>query len=280
MPRPARVHMATVRSRMSLCGWAEVDCEVDVSRVTCGSCLKVLAGGRAATSSDFFGAALKATLAPSADFPPRVTPLLWTASCRGALDERCGRCPLCVWEDEAQRWNAVRPWTVEAKANGVRAPGAPRWPSLRAALADLVVWERDGRALDSACGRALTRLKLGNVSSSAPTTVDEGRTIRRAVDVVPVRLALERAYPEGAHRLSQEKRIGLLVIRSAGLISPVPTYDELAAELGETAGELRALVRNGRAAVTAALEDRGLIRVAIGTRTRTSMATSMRVAAE
>lgn len=264
---------------MSLCGWAEVDCEVDVSRVTCGSCLKVLAGGRAATSSDFFGAALKATLAPSADFPPRVTPLLWTSSCRGALEERCGRCPLCRWEDEAERWASVRPWTVEARASA-RASGAPRWPSLRAALVDLVVWERDGRALDSACGRALARLKLGNLSSSAPTTADEGRTIRRAGDVVPVRRALERAYPEGAHRLSQEKRIGLLVVRMAGLVSPAPTYDELAAELGETAGELRALVRNGRASVSAALEDRGLIRVALGPRSRTATATSMRAAAE
>jgi hypothetical protein len=255
---------------MSLCGWTEVDVEVDVSKVTCRSCLAVLAGGRAATTSDFFGAALKATLAPSADFPPRMTPILWTASCRGALEVRCGRCPLCRWEDEAQRWSAVRPWTVEAKVNGVRVPGAPQWPSLRAALVDLAMWERDGRALDSSFGRALVRLKLGNVPSSAPTTADEGRTIRRAVDVVPVRRALERAYPEGAHRLSQEKRVGLLVVRTAGLVTPVPTYDELAAALGETVGELRALVRKGRALVTADLEDRGLIRVARGSRGRAS----------
>lgn len=279
MSRPARVHMATVRSRMSLCGWAEVEVETDVSRVSCRSCLAIVTGGRAATTGDFFAATLKATLAPSADFPPRVTPILWAASCRGALEYRCGRCPLCRWEDQAQRWNAVRPWTVEAKlqAHGTR-PNAPRWPSLRAALADLLVHERDGRALDSACGRALARLKLGNVPSAAAVTADEGRTIRRAVEVMPVRRALEEAYPEGRHRLSQDMRIALLVVRTT--MSPPPGYEELAVALGETVGELRALVRSGRAAVSAVLEDKGLIRVAIGTRVRSTVSTSMRAVGE
>lgn len=270
MGRKQRVHMATDRVRVSVCGWVEVDCEADVSRVTCKACLAAVSkrrvhGARAHAlgwKAAMLGEAIREALTPSADFPPRLTPPVWASSCRAWRGPRCGACVLCLWEAEATRWNAVRPWTEVCRRGPIL--GTPRWGSLRAALVDLVLWERDGRAVDSAFGRVLSRLRLGELGDDGSAPMRDGRMVRRADDVVAVRKALERAYPDGAHRLSQAHRIGLLVVRVAGLLTPTPSYEELSAALGESEGELRALVRAGRREVMASLEDRGLIRVVEG----------------
>lgn len=240
------VHLAAGEREASLCGWLFVNCESDASKVTCRACLKLLTSGPVAIAD------VVATLAPTAGPPPILTPALWGASCRGG-EQRCGACDLCEWERSANLWAAVSPW-AQRHVLAV-AVDAPRWPSVASALSELVEWERAGRTRPSALGGLLRRIELGETGGRSQRR-SEGH-LGRAGELVAVRQALELAYPSAAHRLPQEVRMALLCVRLGAAVRP--TYEELAAELGETEGELKALVRHGRAAVTGSLSARGLV---------------------
>lgn len=249
------VHLATGHERVGLCGWPWVEVESDITKVTCGTCRRIF-GGRGVDLNPTLAAAFATTLAPSAGLPPRVTPQLWAGSCRGGEHRRCGDCPICQWEREANRWAQVEAWNPVVRPR--RPEGAPRWASVAAALGDLVEWERHGRVGPSAFGGILKRLETGQVEGGGRARPDD-RLLGRAGELVLVRQALEAAYPDGAHALSQTRRMGLLLARTAGVLTPMPGYEELAAELGESVGELRALVRHGRQVVTSVLVERGLV---------------------
>lgn len=268
----ARIHLPGDKAHAALCGWTYVDVEADVSLVTCKTCLSMLAAGRSAPRcgrnagrvtvasaelGQVLGEALRATATPSAGPPPRVTPQIWATSCKGGEHRRCGACALCVWEREAGLWAAVAPWNRELRL--ARPEGAPRWPSLAAALVALVEWERHGRTAPSAFGGVLECLRRGDLGDGGRSRPDDP-LLRRAGELVRVYQALELAYPEGGHaRLSAEQCRDLLLVRTPGVLIALPTYEALAAELGESVGELRVLVRTGRAVVSAELVQRGLI---------------------
>lgn len=208
--------------------------------------------------ADELGAALLTPDAePTAPPPPQMTPALWAASCKGAEHGRCRSdlCPLCDWDQEATRWNAVAPWTQKAQAR--RPEGSPRWGSVAAALVELAEYERHGRAGKSAMGGILARIELGPIDGIGR---GDDPVMRRGGELVAVRQALELAYPAGGHRVPAGRLMALLMARTPGVMVDMPTYDDLAVELGETVGELRALVRTGRQRVAEALMERGLVR--------------------
>lgn len=244
------VHLASERERMSRCGWPFVDVEVDITRVTCKVCLRLFLAGAPLRE------VLSSTLAPSAGFPPRLTPQLWAASCRGGEHRHCGECVLCAWEHEANRWAGVEAWNRVVRPR--RPDAAPRWASVAAALRELVEWERHGRVGPSAFGGILRRIASGEIGDGGRARPDD-RLLGQAGELVAVRQALEAAYPRGAHRLGQAQRMGLLIVRTAGVVMPMPSYEELALLLGESEGELRALVRSGRQVVGSELLERGLV---------------------
>jgi hypothetical protein len=256
--------------RQALCGWLAEDTTDDLTRVTCKVCRRMFATGqrrdspRAARAhapgagevAEALAAALEPNLRRRADPPPKLDPPSWAASCKGAEHRRCGSCALCEWE----RW-AERLAGAEVAAPPLRRPdGSPRWPSSAAALVALAEYERHGRFGASATAGILARIELGPIDG---ITRDEDRLMRRGAELVAVRVALEHAYPEGAHRVPAAKLRALLMVRTPGVLSPMPTYGALAEELGESVGELRALVRAGRERVQAYLEARGLVPVAI-----------------
>jgi hypothetical protein len=202
-------------------------------------------------------AALAHSLAPTAGPPPVITPQLWAETCKGAEHRRCGRCDLCAWEREAERWAAVSPWT---KRHALARPaGAPLWPSLAAALIALVDWEAHDRCGPSAMGPMLDRVRAGDISGDGGRSRPEDPLLQRAGDLVAVRQALEHAFPEGGHVLPVRVRMRLLLERTPGVLQRVPTYEELAAREGVAAGDIRALVRTGRERVAMELIERGLI---------------------
>ena len=262
------MHLVGDKPHLARCGWSYVDVESDVSLVTCKVCLEMFRAGRTAPSraSRQTGStdlaremvtAFAATLAPSAGSPPRMTPQLWAASCRGAEYRRCGDCDLCLWEREASKWDAARPWNRIHPVR--RLEGAPRWPSLAAALIALMEWEQHDRYSPSAMGGILRRIESGEIGDGGRGRPDDP-LMHRAGELVRVRQALERAYPEGGHSgLSAGACKAVLMARTPGVLGAVPSYEELALELGVAEGELRAVVRRGRAVVTEELGGRGLI---------------------
>jgi hypothetical protein len=145
----------------ALCGWISVPTTDDVAAVTCKSCLaRLKSGARTATparsagtfSMVSFAAELHAALelgqspqTPTAPPPPRLSPALWDASCRGAENGRCrsDACALCAWDTEADRWAHVKPWN-EGGQPVVDGEDAPRWRSLNAALRSLVASRAGG----------------------------------------------------------------------------------------------------------------------------------------
>lgn len=254
--------------RRALCGWLDVDTETDLSKVSCKICLtrsrsaaRALAPRERPVSGDELGrevaAALRATATPTAPAPPRMTPALWAASCRGAEHRRCGDCDVCVWERDAERWAAVAPWN-DARERPKRPESAPRWPSLASALVALAEFERHDRAAPSAMGGILDRVRRGEMG-----TTDSGRSddplLRRAGELVRVRQSLEAAYPVGAHEIPAEKCRALLLLRTPGVVPEMPGYDALAVLFAVTVGALQALVRTGRRHVSEDLAARGLI---------------------
>lgn len=283
-----RTHLDDTRPgqsiRRALCSWLAVDTATDVSQVDCKKCLELFRAGRtvvgsrqaptrAAHQADVaveLARAFAATLAPKAGPPPVLTPAVWAASCKGDGRCRSPECALCAWQSEAERWGSedVAAWNREHRLE--RPAGAPRWPSLAAALCALVEHERHGRHGPSAMGGILRRIEMGEIGDGGWSRPDDPM-LRRAGELVRVRQALDLAYPDGAHRLPAAARKAALLARTPGVVTQtwdlqeqawrkgMPTYEELAAELDEPVGELRALVRAGRRTVERELAERGLI---------------------
>jgi hypothetical protein len=279
----ARIHLDATQPgnvlRKAACGWAGVDVENDISKVTCKSCLAFVAskrsagstprraGGQPVSSSDVqaeLAAAFRATLAPCAPAPPAITPALWASSCKGGEHRRCGECDLCTWERDAQLWSAVSPWNRRHEL--ARPEGAPRWSSLAAALVAFAEFERHDRCGPSAMGGILDRVQRGAMDAGGVARPDDP-LLRRAGELVRVRQALERAYPEGAHALPAAKCRALLLLRTPGVVAgekpgtagTMPTYYALSVIMGVNEGELQRLVRAGRKTVGDDLVRRGLI---------------------
>lgn len=244
--------------RAGLCGWLDVDTETDVSRVTCMSCLTKLRGARNIVVEAVAEAV--ATLEPTAPAPPQLTPPLWAVSCKGGEHRRCGDCDLCVWEREAEMWNAVSPWNAVKRRGQERPENAARWPSLGAAFSALIEFEAHDRCSPSALGGILDRIRLGTLGdANSGNSRPDDPLLRRAGELVRIRQALELAFPEGAHALSAIKCRALLVVRTPGVAAEMPSYEILSVMLEQPAGELQALVRAGRRIVVDDLAARGLI---------------------
>jgi hypothetical protein len=71
-----------------------------------------------------------------------------------------------------------------------------------------------------------------------------------------------------------------LLVRTPGVLVEMPDYEALALELASPVGELRALVRGGRRAMTDELVLRGLIPAVRARRKATASGSSMRVEVE
>lgn len=261
--RKTRVHLEATKKTSStfavaVCGWLDVQATADLSQVTCKACLRLGRPKRARAAQDDapLSAALTPLLAPTAGPPPRVTSELWRDSCRGAEHRRCGRCELCEWERVADRMAAQSPWNERPGPR--RPPGSPTWPSLKAALLALADFEQHDRFAPSAMGPMLDRVKTGNLGDGGRSR-PEDPLLQRAGELVTVRQALERAYPEGTHPLPASVRMRLLLERTPGVCTPMPTYEQLAQREHVAVGELRALVRTGRQRVALDLAERGLI---------------------
>jgi hypothetical protein len=278
----ARIHLDATQPgnvlRKASCGWAGVSVDSDISKVTCKSCLTMVASKRANvgtsrvsgvhTSKDAdvqaeLAAAFRATLAPCAAAPPRMTAALWASSCKGGEHRRCGECELCLWEREAQLWSAVSPWNRRHELE--RPLDAPRWSSLAAALIAFAEFERHDRCGPSAMGGILDRVQRGAMDSGGMTRPDDP-LLKRAGELVRVRQALEHAYPEGRHVLPAAKCRALLLLRTPGVLigekgekAEIPSYYVLSVILGSSEGELQKLVRAGRREVGDELVRRGLI---------------------
>jgi hypothetical protein len=274
----ARIHLdaggrAPGDLRRAFCGWLDVDVATDVSTVDCKSCMARLASKRTgvatsrgsyvstSNSSDVqaaLAAAFRATLAPTASAPPRMTAPLWAASCKGGEHRRCGECDLCVWERDAQLWAAVSPWNRQHALE--RPADGPRWSSLAAALTALVEFDQHDRCSPSALGGILDRLQRGAAGDTGErSAVPDNALLRRAGELVRVRQALELAYPEGGHALPALRCRALLLVRTPGIADAMPSYEALAELLGTSPGDLQALVRSGRRIVIDELTARGLI---------------------
>lgn len=273
MSRKTRIHLDDSlpgqAMRRGLCGWLAKDgsTATDLTQVTCKICLeRFRTGTRSESTRAKPGKAtdlarevateLEPLLTAKAGPPPRVTPQVWAASCKGAEDGRCRseHCSLCEWDRWAEVFAFASPW--EKRAPVQRPEGSPRWPSLAAALVALAEYERHGRCGASATGGILARIELGPIDG---ITRDEDALMRRGAELVAVRVALDHAYPDDGHALPSAKRKALLMARTPGVMKEQPTYEQLSVELGESVGELRALVRAGRALVQGELERRGLI---------------------
>lgn len=270
----ARIHLDASepgKPRRALCGWAFVDTTGDVSHVTCKACLSVLQRGRA-RSELRLDQQTQALLAPKAGPPPRLTPQLWGASCRGGEHRRCGSCEICLWEREVGKWDHAAPWTRETLL--AKVDGGPRWPSTGAALLAYVEGVAHGHQLASTIGQALERIARGETFGGSMAD-NEGAVHRRAGELLAVERALEVAYPDGGHaRITARDARWLLLWRTPGVAAvwdvrraalkateplPMPSYEELAQRHGVTVGDVRSLVRVGRERVTEELLRRGVI---------------------
>lgn len=275
--REHRMHLDATRAagdlHTSLCGFVGVQTTSDASRATCRACLarlrrgarapasrRVLTGAphEAALLTELHLAVAEApSLAPSAGPPPRLSPAVWQASCRGGEHRHCGECALCLWERDARMWSHVAPWTRELRPE--RSADAPRWPSLDTALLALVEHERTGRTRSSMLGGLLERMARGDVGGERDPRKVVERTIVVATDVVDVQRALERAYAAGSPPLSPADCARVLLERTPSALAGVTTYEALAARYGVSEGLLRSVVKHGRAVITEDLVGRGLI---------------------
>jgi hypothetical protein len=263
----ARIHFDATRPgdrvRRAMCGWLAVDMDTDVSRVTCKVCLTHFASGRrdaverkTKPLEDALRVELAQIMAPKADAPPRLTPALWAASCRGGEHRRCGDCVVCEYERELAKWEHAAPDRY-VEQTVVPLGGRPRWSSLAAAIVQLVEYERHGRAGPSAAGGILQRIELGPIDGIARA---DDPLMRRGAELVAVRKALEFAYPVGGHTaLTSAQCQSILVCRTPGVLAPMPSFEVLAMEHGVSEGDVRAVVRHGRDVVTCELAERGLI---------------------
>lgn len=253
---------------VSACGWPYVDTETDLSKVTCVLCLKTVAKREAKPEKTLvtraemtigLAEAYAQTLAPKADAPPRLTAPLWANTCKGGEHRRCGDCDICRWEREAERWEYAAP-DRHISTPPKRREGAPRWPSLAAALVALADWERHDRHAKSASAGILARIEFGAIDGGIVRTGDP--LLDAAGELVLVRTVLEHACPEGAHAvLSRSQCMALVLARTPGVEPVVPSYEALAERLTATVGALKALVRSVRQRMNEELAERGLIPV-------------------
>lgn len=271
--------------RWGLCGFSG-DTETDVTKVTCKSCRKRFSTGAGAAKGRARRAKsvdeLAQLLAPKAPFPPRMTPSELAVCCRASQGRdvrRCGDCAICVWEREANLWGDVSVSAHNRQLRLAKPEGAPRWPSFKGALRALHEWDLHDRAAQSSSAGILARLQRGAPCDGGASRPDDPM-LNAAGEIVLVREACRRAYPEGAHKLSQAERIALLMLRTPGVVDgtkdqrqaqaravaapgvepyEMPTYEALAEATGCTVGDLQALVNNGRYLVAVDLHVRGLI---------------------
>lgn len=261
----------------SWCGLLGYETSEDESRVNCRRCRAMRqtkaepAPPRApkpkAEAETALDRTIRTLLKPKADAPPVLTSqeyeddkrTVWQLSCKGAEGGRCHTCAICSWEKDAERWEYAAPdrhesARIKAEPNAAR----PRWSSMSAAFIDLVEFERHNRFAPSATGGLLARIARGADTDGGKSRPDDPM-LHKAGELVVLRKALERAYPDGAHALPAPLCRGLLVIRTPGVMISRPSYEELSAELGMTEGVLQALVRSGRDKVELDLFERGVI---------------------
>jgi hypothetical protein len=256
-----RVHLEVEKKpewafNMGLCGWSDIQASADLTKVTCKSCLRLLRPKRTKRPETPMRVALAPLLAPVAAPPPRLTSSMWRDSCKGGQHRRCGHCELCAWEREADWCANAAHWM---KRHTIERPqGAPRWSSLSAALVAFAEFQVHDRCAPSAMGPMLDRVKSGSLGDGGRSR-PEDKLLLRAGELVAVRQALERAYPEGAHALPAPVRMQLLLERTPGIRTPMLSYEELAARERVAVGDVQALVRGGRERVTLDLVERGLI---------------------
>jgi hypothetical protein len=281
MSRRARVHLDATREssplhlRAALCGFIGVSTTSDASLATCKSCLARLRGDRAplpgrgpgqlldttALAKELhieLGLGQEPTLAPNAGPPPRLTPQLWASSCRGG-QARCRDCELCTWQSEVERWSFAAPWSQQHGLS--RGEDAPRWGSLSAALVAMLEYERSGRDQASALGGILERADRGETGKVQRDSRHIPKQLHQGLDVVHVRVALERVFSTGNYRLSPEDCARALLERTPGLLPEMRTYEALSERYGLDCGELQSIVRRGRQAMEEDLCARGLIPV-------------------
>lgn len=274
MGKKGKVHLDARKAgdplRMGVCGMMDAETTGDASRVTCKLCLASIRGAnrersggrstdRSAPSAEELPKALEAFLLAKAPAPPRLTVQLWAQSCKGGQNGRCRSCDLCAWHSIADQMHHIAPYYDAPRS--LRPIGRPRWPTLTAALVALAEWLGHEWVGPSALGAVLDRAKRGDAGGggSGSQRGDDALMVR-AEEMVPVRRALEKAYPEGQHPvLSQAQCMRVLMMRTEGVLVAVASYEHIAFELGVTIGDLKALVRCGRNIVTVELAARGLI---------------------
>lgn len=275
MVRRGRIHVDAERSvggplAVSLCGQLNVPCVDPLQReqATCRVCLKLLERGRRSEPRELQHAmpahefaehmhiALLAAvphLLPTAPPPPRLSAAEWALSCKGApTGHRCGRCPLCTWESEAERWAAVKPWNEHVAQPATNR--AARWPNIHAAIGALQRYEAEGRIMRSASGAHLARLRLKLGRPGTPA----GIRPHGADDVIHVEMAIRRAYAGGFAGLSVSDCARCLLERTGTFAqrTPVP---ELATRYGVSQPTIAKVVSHGRARVSEDLRARGLL---------------------
>lgn len=229
---------------------------------TCKSCKAVMRAlasearkEREASLPKRIADAFAASSIPCASSPPMLDASVWPATCKGG-ERRCHECVLCEWERDAERWSSVSMWTPTSKVK--KPAGAPKWPSLNAAIVALCEWERHGRVAPSASGGILACIERGYMEGGSNKSGDP--LLERAGELVRVRLALQAAYPDNDHwGLTSGQCMAVLAARTPGAFAEMPTYESMSERLLVSVGGLKAVVKRGRMVVTVELAARGLI---------------------
>lgn len=269
----ARVHIDDTQAgqpmRVALCGWLSVETTESIDLVTCRSCLAVARGERpkprtntdTRTFLDFPAFVrdlhLALPLEPKAGSPPVLDARTWSGTCKGAEHRRCGECVLCLHEREIDKWHHASPWNKEHHI--ARDANATRWGSLDSALRAYVQHEQTGRDLQSSLGGVLARAARHDVGRTARNSEHLSREFDRGLDVVPVALALERAYAGGHAGLASSDCIRILLERTDGILPARTTYEELYHRYHIGPDSLKGLVMLGRRKMTEELAARGVI---------------------
>lgn len=258
------------------CGWLHVQTSTDTSRVTCKVCRRLAEAGTTRDARaprkvpagllERLGTALQVEGVPTAPPPPILDPPSWQSVCKPSEEApgRCGKCVLCEYERDLERYAALDPYRVRQRLE--RDPTAPVFGSLSAALLALAQWRSYDRQTMSHTGKVLERLRLGQTGGGSPRA--GSKLLDRANDIAHVDVAVRAAYEAGdnAAHLPPNMAEVLLLLRTPGVVrGTMPTYVDLAAELLEddrlaTPRELKRTVRHGRRYVTVELAARGLVR--------------------
>jgi hypothetical protein len=251
--RKVKVHFDATKpndvGHTALCGFPQVDTEVDVTKVTCELCLRLLRArarpandnaapksskkkGKPLTKSEFAAEVDAPGLRRKrhkAGPPPRFAAPTWGSKCPfewkadgryAPVTRHCGNCPVCAHErDMAQAIEESH----RRKVHTLRRPErAPKWDSLNAALVALVEHETHERTSPSAFGFMLARCERGDLMTDNGSSRPDDPQMLRADDLVHVRQALSVAYPEGAHpMLTARQCMTVLIARTPGAMAIV-----------------------------------------------------------